>query len=323
MQVLDVALVTTHKTFENVSASALPVRNKTYVGHHVWLGGLDRGLEHDIMTACEPHGLVSAPRLHQPLYTFHRAVETDAPYDSEHWDPGGFMRRAVLCSHLARSTTAGLDYAARVIDGKPRQVVPMRFEPGKAWLLDMPPREARTIKDWLTIDDATLTAQLVEASFATNLPRRVKDAFFFFEYAHYIVSTNVRWPVLATASEALLKVYGEKKADGRFAGSTEVFVNRMKRLADLVASPTDEDELRAAYTERSRLVHTGMFAAVPLLNGPEVDGTDPQGFTAERRHLYALHEEVLRRALMRCVLEPEFAQMFASDEAVTRNFPLK
>ncbi len=59
------------------------MRNKTYVGRHVWLGGLDGNLEHNIMTACEPHGLVSAPRLHKPLYTFYRTVETDAPYDSE------------------------------------------------------------------------------------------------------------------------------------------------------------------------------------------------------------------------------------------------
>jgi hypothetical protein len=65
-----------------------------------------------------------------------------------------------------------------------------------------------------------------------------------------------------------------------------------------------------------------MFEAVPLLSDPAVDGTDPQGFTAERRHLYALHEEVLRRALVRCILEPEFAQMFADDESVVKSFPI-
>ncbi len=318
MRVLDVALVTTHRTFEKFAPSAQPVRNRTHLGRHVWLGGLDRSLERDIMTACEPHGLVSTPRLHQPLYTFYRTVETEAPYDSKGWDPGGFLQQAVLCSHLARFTTAGLDYAARVIEGPHRQVVPIVIEPGKAWLLDIPPREAGTLQNWLTVEDATLTARLVEASFATNLPRRVKDSLFFFEYANYIVNTNVRWPVLATASEALVKLWNVDAA-----GSTQVFVQRMKMLSERVGYPVDDDDLVACYKQRSRLVHTGMFDAVPLLNGPDVDGTDPQGFTAERRHLYALHEEVLRRALVRCILEPEFAQMFASDEAVSRNFPLR
>lgn len=206
MQVLDVALVTTHKTFEHVPANVKPVQSKTDVGHGVWLGGLDRKVEHNIMTACEPHGFISITHLHHPLYTFYRTVETDKPYDSGGWDPSGFLRRTLLCSHLARSTTAGLDYAARVIERKSQKVLPVPVQPGKAWLLPMPPLEARTFQNWLTVDDATLTAKLVESYVGANLPRRVQDALYFFEYSNYIIDTNVRWPVLATASEALVKV---------------------------------------------------------------------------------------------------------------------
>lgn len=322
IQVLDVALVTTHRTFEAVASELSPVRAKTYLGRTVWLGGLDHDLEKEVMVACEPRGHEFEPsRLYRPLYSFHRTVHTEAPFDSESWDPGSFLRRAILCSHLVRPTSAGLGYAARIVEGEPRKVVPTVVHPGTAWLLDMPPMEARTVQDWLTAEDAALTAKLVEASFRTTLPRRVGDALFFFEYTHYIPYTNVRWPVLVTAAEALLKVYGEMSGR-RHAGSSKVFVKRMKMVADLVGYPTEEDELRGAYEERSQLVHTGKFEAVPLLNAPELDGRDPQGFTAERRHLYGLTEEILRRALSKCILDPEFAKKFEDDAAVMRSFPI-
>src|SRR3989442_54719 len=77
----------------------------------------------------------------------------------------------------------------------------------------------------------------------------------------------------------------------------------MQALGEHVAHPVEEEELRQCYEERSRLVHTGLFDAA-VLGSPEHDGIDPQGFTAERRHLFGLHEEILRRALNRCVVDP-------------------
>src|SRR5262249_11495683 len=111
--------------------------------------------------------------------------------------------------------------------------------------------------DWLIPEDLPTLASLLDGLEAGALSRRVESALWYHEAAarHYYV--DLRWPLLTTCLETLVKIKDEKPSSGQRAGSTKVFVDRLLAIAELLdrAESIGEAELVEMYARRSWLAH--------------------------------------------------------------------
>jgi hypothetical protein len=113
---------------------------------------------------------------------------------------------------------------------------------------------------------------------------------------------------LATCLEALVRIRNERLSSGRFAGSTQVFVDRL--LAIGAGDPqllVSEADLRAFYEQRSLLAHGLTFG----------------GLGAAEKTLYRTHERVARGIIRKAILDSTFRATFSSDAKLAANLPLR
>jgi hypothetical protein len=190
------------------------------------IGPLGDDAEH-ILDACETRGenKSRAYRQYGSLYAF---VRKDAPI-SEHsrriWDPDRRLATALQLSRIAKPTTIGYEYAARILKepGKKRQLLPadIRGAGALAFILD-------PSTDGLRDADIRLLRKLMIYFNPAQLPPRVKAALWMHEYLHWTHPIQMRWPLLVTALESFVHIDERSKAGGRKGGwkSTEQFVNR-------------------------------------------------------------------------------------------------
>jgi len=123
---------------------------------------------------------------------------------------------------------------------------------------------------------------------------------------HYFI--DLRWPLLTTSLEALVRIRDERLSSGRFAGSKKVFVDRLLAIGALdpgLAVP--EADLEAICEQRSLLTHGLTFGSL--------DET--------RKVLYQTQERLTRGLIRKALLEPAFRVIFASDSTLAVNLPLR
>lgn len=292
-----------------VHHDAKSTRNVVYfeepaqVDGDLWIAMLDDELRQWILEATEPCGRNYHPfRQDTGGYAFIRSPAPEPKAGEADFDPDLRLRTAIALSRLVHPTSVGLTHAARIRTlGEPPakwQIGPRVGEP--AFVLDVN-------DNWLLPGDVPLLTNLVQKWNPAAVPSRLKAAFWYFEMAARQYYTDIRWPLLVTALESLVKIRGERRANGRTVGSTAAFVERLRHIGHIdPALAVSEAELRQMYEKRSDLVH-----ALALVNLDEAT-----------RSLYRELENLARAIIRKMILDPSFAAHFASDRALAAAFPL-
>jgi hypothetical protein len=277
------------------------------IAEDVWLANFDIDFANGIMDACEPRGENFEPRRQYGApYGLVRVSVPDVPGHTLHFDHDSRLLTCVALSRLVHPTSIGFAYSARIIernDGS-RQVVPHTPHDLNARAFVIDPDQ-----DWLVPADVPEIRQLLQAYVGSARPQRVSSALWHFEIAARTYYFDIRWPLHVTGLEALVHVAGERdpKNQRRYAGSTQVFVNRLLAIGRSKPNlAVAEDVLRDIYDRRSTLAHGQSFG--------QLDSSTKQ--------LIRTTEQLLRGVLKECLLDAQFASTFANDGAVQSTYPL-
>ena len=263
----------------------------------LWIGPL-RDLGNAIMDACEQRGENCEPltRWFGTQYAVYRRPAPDPFYS---WDPDRRISTCLALSRIARPTSLNPYYAARVVsEGSQRMIYPAPRRGIGAFAHVLAEEE-----DWLRDEDIELLKALLEAYDPNGIMSRVGRALWNHEYAFWTHTVDVRWTLVVTGLEALIHTDDRKVKRG--LGSTAQFVTGTgllrRRIDGIEIAPSD---LRDMYEHRSGLAH----------------GQDLGGFGSEKKRLYAVMEETLRLCIAKAILDPDFAECFADEEMVRKNF---
>jgi hypothetical protein len=266
-----------------------PIRTRIDLGGGVCIQPLPGELSRFVKSACAFRGhnwRIVMHTLPTP-YAFVR----DLP-DGDRWDADQQLQVAIALSRLCNPTSIGLEFAARVYAPGIRHPTEYLVEPSliaghgnQAFIPDSAGR------NWLTTEDVVDLPAMI-AAFAT-VPERVRRAAWFHEYASRIEHVPVRFALTVTGIEALVHVERWR--------STRQFVSGACGLAKDVGLPFTDADATSAYDQRSRYAHGAtVHAAAPAL-------------------LISV-EAVLRAALKRTLLDPEYGAVFAEDARIRERF---
>ena len=271
------------------------------------------------MNACTPRGHYFFPvRQFGQRFSMVRAVPAEEwqPHPF-HWDSNGALSDALMISRLVRDHGYSLQYAARITD----------YEDGEQMISYMPGVEGKAAyrlrhdRDWPDASEAGEVRSLLTAFWEAEdtLPPRVRRATFRTEYACWSRYADQVLPMVVGGLEALLKV-------GR-SRLTQQFVQRTSALADeLSVADVTEEFCSTMYDARSDGVHGShvqLFAPPTpstddgeTVEGPETD--------TEREALseVAKLQDVLRAAVRRCIEDQTFREIFTSDDAIRKRWPV-
>jgi hypothetical protein len=273
------------------------------VDSDLWIAMLDDQLRAWVLDATEPCGRHYHPfRAYTGGYAFIRSPAPEPVANQEDFDPDLRLRTAIALSRLVHPTSVGLNHAARIRTcGEPPekwQICPRVGD--RAFVLDVN-------DNWLIPNDIPLLGQLLLAWNPDTAPKRIRRALWYFEMAARAYYSDIRWPLLVTALESLVRIKDERRANGNPVGSTAGFVERLAQIGQTdPALALPETQLTAIYERRSDLVHA--LAVVDL--------------AGETRSLYRALENLTRAVIRKAILQPTFAAHFASDMALAHAFPL-
>jgi hypothetical protein len=289
------------------------------IGQGVRLESLSRDEADLVMNACTPRGHYFFPvRQFGQRFSMLRTVPVEEwelhPF---HFDSNGALSDALMISRLVRDHGYSLQYAARITD----------YDDGQQMVSYVPGVEGKAAyrlrhdRDWPDPDEAMELRGLLSAFWEAEgtLPPRVRRATFRTEYACWSQYADQVLPMVVSGLEALLKV-GRRRL-------TQQFVQRTSVLADeLAVDDVTEEFCNRMYDARSDWVH-GSHAQLFRPPTPSTDGGEivegPERDT-EREALgeVAKLQDVLRAAVRRCVEDPEFREIFESDDAIRERWPV-
>ena len=198
----------------------------------------------------------------------------------------------------------GLERSARIRWGAgEREIIPHR-----PWDQNPNAFVSHPNDNWLIPTDIPPLSSLISSYHRRKPPQRVQRGLWYYEAAFRLHYGDLRWSFLVTALEALVHVRKEKLTNGRWAGTTKVFVDRLLHLGALDPTLTvSEQMLWDFYEERSVVAHGQVLGRLDQRLGD----------------LYDQLEEFARRILKKAVMEPTFAACFASDTDVQASLPLR
>jgi hypothetical protein len=272
----------------------------------IWIEQLDKPLCRAILDACDPAGENFKPvRLYGCSYAFYRE---NAPVgDGYNFDAADALYACISLSRMVHPTAVGFETAARIRqwpDGA-RQIVPAVRPYLNPYAYVVAPND-----NWLVPDDLSLLHDLLDAFHSGPLPPRVAAALWHHEALARQYFIDLRWPLLTTCLEALVRIKDERLPSGQFAGSTKVFVDRLLAIGGLDPSlAAREAELRDMYEQRSLLAH-GLALAFGALD-------------AARKTLYRTQERLVLGIIRKALLDSTFRNIFASDASVAARLPLR
>lgn len=272
----------------------------------LWIAQIDRTLCERILDACDPAGENFKPvRQFGCSYAFYR---NNAPAGGDqvfHFDPDDSLYHCVALSRIVHPTAVGFESAARVRQwpNGTRQIIPASHSTLNASAFVIAPYE-----NWLIPDDMPVLRGLLKALHAGPLPKRIATALWHHEAAARHFFIDLRWPLLTTCLEALVRIRDEKLPSGQFAGSTKVFVDRLLAIGNLDATlAVSETDLRGMYAQRSLLAHGLGFGSL--------DETS--------KALYRAQERLVRGIIRKALLDSTFWNIFVSDANVAAQLPLR
>lgn len=300
MAVQDIVLCRPH--VDNPDPNARVLDQAIQLSVDVSIGPVNDGIAREIDALCNPHRLNDHPGDARPpiRYAFARTLPDTATVAA--FDPDGILTAALAMSRLAHPTSAGFEWSARVstaADGA--------FEEATAGFVKGRGAYAFIVsgsRDWLTVADARETATLLAAfsAQAATMQGRVRRALWRHDYAMAIEELDIRWLVIASGLEALVKIQYPRRAGG--PGSTRQFKGRTVALANRLGAAWTEANAERAYELRSEIAHGAKVTS----NNNDLP-------------LYSAMEELLRGSIKRALLDAPFQTLFADDAAVDAAFP--
>jgi len=242
-------------------------------------------------------------RQYDQLHTFLREpVPEGATYA---WDFDQRLRSCLALSRLVHPTSVSLEYSARIFyddRGRVKEVCPGPVKGRAAGAYVLP-----EWRDWLIDSELEQLRKLLASTPWTALPDRLRRALWHHELASAQSELDVRWTLICTALEALVHTDRLK--------STKQFTTRLPLLAiEVGISGFSASDAERTYEYRSRLAHGGTLADVRR-------GT-PAHVAMETIPLYRMMEDILREALKKSLIDPEYAAIFNNDDAIRSHWPL-
>lgn len=277
------------------------------VDDDLWIAHLDDDLTADVLVASEPAGRNYHP--YQACTGAYAFIRTNAPQPGPgqgDFDPDLRLRTCIALSRLVHPTSAGLDHAVRLKTwARPRdkwEMVP-HTEEGvgeAAFVVDVN-------DDWLIPDDVPAIGDLLRAHPGPATPSRIAAALWYHEVAARTYYADLRWPLLVTALESLVRIKNEKRENGHRVPSSSVFCERLAQIGAMDPSlALNKQDLRSIYEQRSDLVHGFALATLPETT----------------RDLYRKLDSLVRAILRKVLLDPAFGAIFSSDKDLQHHLPL-
>ncbi len=277
-----------------------------HIDGDLWIAQIDHALCEAILDACDPAGENFKPvRQFGCSYAFIRNNAPGGAGQVFHFDPDEALYQCVALSRIVHATAVGFGSAARVRQwpNGTRQIIPVAHSTLNPLAYVVAPNE-----NWLIPDDLPVLRGLLEGLRAGPLPRRIASALWHHEAAARHSFIDLRWPLLTTCLEALVRIKDERLPSGQFAGSTKVFVDRLLAIGSLDATlAVSETDLRGIYEQRSLLAHGLAFGTLDELS----------------KALYRAQERLVRGIIRKAVLEPAFCDIFVSDTKLAAHLPLR
>lgn len=304
----DYVLVTNAYAEEDANSTRPVVKFSppSHIDGDLWIGKIDHTLCERILDACDPAGENFKPvRQFGCSYAFYRNKAPAGSGQVFHFDPDDALYECVALSRIVHPTAVGFESAARVRQwpNGTRQIIPASHS-----TLNPSAFVTAANENWLIPDDLPVLRCLLKALHAGPLPKRIASALWHHEAAarHYFI--DLRWPLLTTCLEALVRIKDEKLPSGQFAGSTKVFVDRLLAIGSLDAAlAVSEMNLRGMYDQRSLLAHGLRFGNLDVTS----------------KALYRAQECLVRGIIRKALLESTFWNIFVSDANIAAHLPLR
>ena len=289
--------------------STRPLVEFTYprkIHRDIWITQIDHTLCDALLDACEPRGENFKPvRQYGCAYALYRENALADPHQQSRFDADGALYKCVALSRLVHPTSVGFETAARIRQwpGGTREIIPAGRSTLNASAYVIAPNE-----NWLVPDDLPLLRDLLDALHSAPLPRRLESALWHHETAARQYFIDLRWTLLTTSLEALVRIKDERLPSRRFAGSTQVFVDRLLAIGNMDGTlAVEEAELREMYAQRSLLTHGLAFGTLD----------------EEHKAVYRAQERLVRGILRKAFLDLSFRDIFGSDMSIATRLPLR
>lgn len=279
-----------------------PIQTRIDLSDQIWIGPLDDQIAKLVIDACDKRYFGPIPHARDAWQLYSYVRELNVSHKDWNWDHDHVLEAVVALSRLLHPTSAGLLCAARISfdeDGRVDEIYPA-VRSGISLEVFLSPQRGR---NWLVEADARLLRELVPR-LPVPLPERVHTAFWHHEYAARTYYINHRWSFICTGLEALLHTDRRR--------NTAQFVQRLPALASELGITITETQADEAYDVRSRLAH-----------GLSLLSTGPGGPPAPQVQLYDCIEDILRFAVLRCMRDSTFADIFRSDDLIRSRWPLR
>ena len=257
-------------------------------------------LREAIESACEAPGIdrtIAIDLRARPLFAIVRDPVPAEPVFA--WDPDERIRTCLALARLIRPVSIGTRYSARVTGNLHGEA--LELFAGAVYGLGASAWTAEPESDWLRAEDFTQLRDLLASYDQRRFEpgSRLQRAFWHHEYAALTQTLEVRWPLVATALEALLGTTGDR--------ATQQFIKRIPMLAAAAgAPPISIRDARQMWGLRSKFSH----------------GEPHSGLSEAEYELYRRMEDVLRATLRRAVTDDLFRAYFADRDAVDAAFPI-
>jgi len=285
------------------------------LGRGVRIERLDNETAELVMNACEPRGHYFFPvRQFGQVYSFVRHMPpTEHEENAYRWDPDGLLQHALMLSRLIRDNGYSTQYAARITDYEDEEKQIM-YVP---WSQDAIIFRLRRDREYLDGPEAEELGVLLGAYWEAidALPERVKEAIERVAMTPRFQNGKVVNSYLCSGLEALLKI-GQGPV-------TKQFKRRVGLMAtELGVDGIDKKFLGRIYKARSDWIH----GSIPLYSAARLD----KAGAAERSMVnpginledIALLQDLLRRAVRRCLEDIDFRAAFEDDRALQKRWPV-
>jgi hypothetical protein len=302
MAVFDVVLH--HVKTDNPSpagfpASQQPPVDRFNIGERWWVGKLSCDAAQLVFETCRPgrYGFERPNLCCEQLHVFGAEVPPPASANKERWDDDGTLQTLVALSRLVHPTSASLRLAARIeLDaaGIVKWISQARFSGVQldAFIAPGNPR------DWLTSQELETLKTIAFVLDGRLSLGRVWRALWYHEYAARSYEMDIRWPMVVTGLEALLKT------ERNYLG--DQFRRRTFALAkELGVVEYTEKQASDAWEMRCGLTH----------------GQNLRTVTGEDLRLYVMIESILRMGALKALREQEFGALFENDAAIRSRWP--
>ncbi len=260
----------------------------------IWLEKLDEDTANHVQTACDPpHYRIDGTAHDRHLYAFVKRVPEQQQI---RYDGLDILHAVISLSRLVHPTSTGDRYCAQImhygLEDSAIFAIQYRGASPDVFL-------DSNQHDWLTVEDGeTLRKLMPWAETSKLMHTRIHRAYWNHEYAMRSSYLDVRWMFVVAGLEALINV-GDQQVSKQFR-------ERVHQLASYFAIPLTIDELKKAYSLRSKLVHAEDF-----LHG--LGNVLP---TNQHTSLYHKLESVLRQTVRHALLDASFGEFFRDDNAV-------